>query len=395
MIDRRVKVLPVLDESLRSISICLAVPRGSRHDPSGQGGLAHVLEHVLMSAPTASGEPLCQYVEGLGGAANAQTGLESMLFHVRVLADDADEVLDLLLKAVLRAQFDSAAFEAERSVVLRELSAAAADPMDEAQDAFLTALFPGHPLGRPVGGTEAEVTGLDLPAVVAGYHAVFDKAPFSLAVVGPRLPARLASSPTSPPADGLAAQPDSRACPLEAVREDTVRWPGEFGWLAIGGRSAPRSATASYAYELLAALLGGSPSSLMYRSLRDEHGLAYSFQAWNRGYLESGAWRVLIGTEPGSVTAVVGQVRALLSELAEHGPSPRDLEAAKRQAITRAAFDMEDPLEHAQTLAQRDLPGGPGAEADVGLAAVSAMEIRDAARRILSQFVMTIRPEGN
>ena len=45
----------------------------------------------------------------------------------------------------------------EKQAVFQELAAADADPSDVVQDAFLAHQFPGHALGRPVGGTRESV----------------------------------------------------------------------------------------------------------------------------------------------------------------------------------------------------------------------------------------------
>ena len=87
----RMPVASVVDERLRTTSICLGVAYGARHDPENLGGLAHMLEHLLMAAPVDGKGPLVEYIERLGGNANAETGLEHMLFHAQVDAADADE----------------------------------------------------------------------------------------------------------------------------------------------------------------------------------------------------------------------------------------------------------------------------------------------------------------
>ncbi|MFD0385302.1 M16 family metallopeptidase [Streptomyces stramineus] len=145
----RISVVTAVDGRFRTTSVCLGVAYGARHDPADRGGLAHVLEHLLMSAPVSGVGPLAQHIERLGGSVNAETGPEQMLFSAQVDADDADEVVDLLLRAVLTPELDAATFDTERAAVLREIEAAAADPMDTVQDAFLSALFPDHPWAGP------------------------------------------------------------------------------------------------------------------------------------------------------------------------------------------------------------------------------------------------------
>src|SRR5215469_4243723 len=327
MLLEHTPISTVVDERLRTTSLCLSVDYGSRDDPPGQGGVAHLWEHMALSAPGLTGVSFCECVERLGGQANAETGLEQMLIYAQVHADDADDVAAALLDAVEHPTITSALLETERAVVLQELAAAEADPADVVQDAFLGTLFARHPLGRPVAGTAGEIRSLSLDDVLAAYNTWFSCRPIALVVVGPRIPEPLAGPPAGtsastriePRAATLAGEPGA----------SSVRWPAEFAWTCVGGRSPARGVAGREAYTVLADLLGGSPASLLYRRLRTELGLAYHFEAWDRGYAEAGAWRVMAGVDSGNGDQAVSVITGLLKDLARTGPNPGDLAAAQ------------------------------------------------------------------
>lgn len=390
MTTGQIPLVSIVDEKLRTASICMAVDYGARHDPAAQGGLAHCLEHLLMALPVADAGPLCEYVERTGGLANAETGLEHMLFHARVLAEDMDEVLALLVHAVTEPRYDPDVLESERNAVLQEMIAAAADPLDVVQDAFLADLFGDHPLGRPVGGTEAGIRKLDADAVRAGHRGGLLAGRMVIAVVAPRAPAGL----PAPEADLLARQP----VPLGSVAAATgPRWPEGFAWVTVGGRSAARADPSRHRFQVLAQLLGASPASPLYRTLRSEKGLAYSFQSWSREYLEAGAWRVLVGADSENGKAVLDVVREVLGLLARHGPSEVDLADARRRVAGEIVRATETPLEHARLLALRTVVGGTAwsvcGELDA-IRSVTAREVRAAAAQVLDSLVVTVRPEA-
>ncbi|MFE5867722.1 M16 family metallopeptidase [Streptomyces roseifaciens] len=390
----RIPVVTSIDDRLKTTSICLGIGYGSRHDPPGRGGLAHVLEHVLMSAPLPGAGPLVQHVERLGGSANAETGLERMLFHVQVDAEDADEVAALLLRAVLEPGPDAATLETERAAVLQELAAAAADPMDTVQDAVLAALFPGHPLGRPVGGTVAEITAMDLEAVLDGHRTALLTSPMALAVVGPRVPRgldRIAGAAMP------AAVRDRPGFPLGPVAAGEPAWPDEFAWVMVGGRSTGLADGNRHRYAVLSNLMGASASSVLYRELRVAAGLAYSFQSWDGGYAEAGGWRVLVGVDSGNGPEAVRIVLRELDVLATEGPGDTDLDAARRHTRMSVLRDTESPLEHARLLATRALSHRNGWDLDTELreiAAVTRDDIRRAASSLRSGLVTVVRPEA-
>lgn len=349
----RVRIQAVIDDRLHTTSLCMGARYGSRDDPEGVGGCAHLLEHLLMSAPLREGASFCEYVERLGGESNAQTGLETMLVHAQVLPQDADDTVGRMLEAVLHPRLTRQLLAAERAVVKQELIAAAADPSDVVQDAFLAALFPGHPLGRPVGGTASDLDRLDLDTVIEQHAAALVTAPITLVLVGPELPSALADE-VALTAPSTSAVPAPAHVPLPPVGgSDPLPLLGDdFRWMVMGARSPRADVSNRAAYDVLAALLGSSSASLLYRTVRSEHGLSYSFQAWDRGYREAGAWRILIGAGPAEASQVRKQVDRLLGDIADGRFTEADTDAARRQATMRLVVDRDNPLEHARRLAE-------------------------------------------
>lgn len=343
-----------------------------------------------MSGPLDGGSSFSEYVEQLGGHANAETGLERMLFYAQVRPDDIDDVVVKLGRSIFTPELTEGLLARERAVVLQELASAAADPSDVVQDAILGSLFPGHPLGRPVGGVTEEIRRTEL-AEVARHHAYsFLARPMVLVVLAPSrpeigyfecdLPQLEADSPV----------------PMRAVSQIIPRWPDEYSWTCLGARSPSRLSGDQFAYQILATLLGSSPASLLYRRLRSERGLAYSFHTWVRGYAEAGAWRFLAGVDQGNGESVIETVRSTLTDVARHGVRDDDLRAAQRQAEVRLAITMDNPLEMAKQIAARtvdlDRAWSPDTEL-VSLHTVSAGDVSAAAEHVLANLVAVVRPE--
>lgn len=384
----------VVNPALQTSSLCLGVSYGSRDDTADRSGVAHMLEHLLMSASLDGGPSFCERVESIGGIVNAETGLEQMRFYARVHADDADEVADLLCKAVLQPLLTSADLDRERKIVLEELAAAEADPNDAVQDAILTALFHGHPLGLPVGGSPAAIRRLNMADIADHLESEFLSRAMTLAVVGPRAPATGCQRAKTGPA---ASPRPAASIPLQPLMASVARWPDEYAWVCAGARSPAYGDPGRHAYQVLAALLGAGATSLIYRRLRNELGLAYAFHAWERGYSEAGAWRILVGVDRGNCEEVLRTVRELLAGIADAGPAGPDLAAALRQAEMRLILDAEDPMTLAQLVTEHAAAGEVNWSVDAELArlrAVTAEAVAGAAAGVLEGMVTVVRPEG-
>lgn len=392
----RVPVVTVLDERLQTTSLSLSVGYGARNDPPGLGGIAHLLEHLLMSVPAGGVPSFCEHVERLGGHANARTGPELMQFYAQVHADDADEIAELLLTSVLTPDIGAGHLDAERAVVLQELATAAADPADAVQDGFVEELFAGHDLGRPVGGVPSELRAVTVEDVRREHAEAFLSAPMTFVVVGPRLPKPLAGAPAVP--EGIRLSP--RTAPVPVRQTALPGWPADESlcWVCAGAPSPPAGHPDQPAFTVLAKLLGSSPSSLLYRALRGAEGLAYSFQAWNRGYSDTGLWRLLAGVDPANADRLLEVVRELLEVIVSDGPLPEDLDAARRQATMNLVCDAEVPLEYANLIGAHMYAGTVAwslRDELAGLAAVTAEDVRAAAARVADGLHVSVRPEAS
>ncbi|ROP47786.1 pitrilysin family protein [Streptomyces sp. PanSC9] len=405
--DLPVAVIGESDGRWRTTTLCLAVDFGSRDDPPARGGVAHLLEHVLMSAPVDGGRSLSERVERLGGRANATTGLDRMFFQAQVLGDHVPEVARLLTRAVLDPQLDEAVLETERQAVLQELAAAAADPSDTVQDAFLAACFSGHPLGRPVGGTDQAMRAMELADVLGAHRDVLLRRRMTLVCTGATAPAEVAEQLAGTPFAGVpaarpsaAAEPAAEPLPDLAAEpwtpRDTSADPDGFSWFATGSRSPSVHDPRRHAFTVLAQLLGPSPASPLYRRLRGQEGLVYAFFTWSRGYTETGAWRIMAGVENRNLRRAQEVVREVLLEIAADGPDPEDLAVARRQAVTDLVTTAERPWDHAMALSQETGLGTRPWSLETGirdLERVTAEQVRQAANFVTEHQLTVVRPE--
>lgn len=385
----------------RTTALCLSVEFGSRHDPPGLGGTAHLLEHLLMAAPTGTGRSLSERVDDLGGSSNATTGLERMLFYAHVRTEHAAEVAGLLAEAVLNPRLDDQTLESERRAVLQELAAADADPSDVVQDAYLARLFTGHPLGRPVGGTAPDVRRTTLDDVMTVHAGRLLPARTALVSVGglsaEALDDALARTPFSPAPQAAAADRTPLPPAPPAADAQEVRWPGDdFCWMSVGARGPAADDERRHAYRLLSYLMSSTASGPLYQRLRVDDGLVYAFQSWYRAYLESGSWRVLAGAESANGPQVLQGIRDTLESIAGGALTAQSLDAARRRALTRSVLDSDSPLDAATQIAAKSrsasVPWSLEEELD-WVQAVGAADVAAAAADVLDHLVVVVRPE--
>src|SRR6185436_18392695 len=108
----------------RSLAAVLRFAAGARHDPPGQAGLAHLVEHAAASGTAAypTARALAGLVERVGGWTDAATEAEATVYRAGVPARHADHALAVLAETALRPLLTDAAVAHERAVIRHELA---------------------------------------------------------------------------------------------------------------------------------------------------------------------------------------------------------------------------------------------------------------------------------
>src|SRR5439155_8630187 len=139
---------------VRSASVGVWVPVGSRDETPALAGTSHFLEHLLFKGTTRrSALDIASAMDAVGGEFNAFTEKEHTCYYATVLDRDLPLAIDIVCDVVLDATVTPHDIDVERSVVLEEIAMRDDDPADLVHDEFAATLFGDAPLGRPILGT--------------------------------------------------------------------------------------------------------------------------------------------------------------------------------------------------------------------------------------------------
>ena len=181
--------LPVyynLDLSFSAILVGAVFFSGSRDEPEEKAGLAHFMEHVPFrgTAVFPTKVALAAPIENRGGAINAQTSHEQMVFYVNIVPEDLALGLKVLADIIFRARIGKRDFEDEFSAVIDELGNNLSDPLYVTSEESKNRLFRGHPLGHSPLGTAKSLKALRLADVRNFYESRIKNGSFALVVLG-------------------------------------------------------------------------------------------------------------------------------------------------------------------------------------------------------------------
>src|SRR5271169_4195899 len=145
---------------LKTAALGVFVAAGSRFERAGEHGLSHFIEHMAFKGTRRrSARDIAEMIENVGGDLNAETGVERTSYFARVLAEDADLVLDVIGDLLTESEFATEELEREKNVIVQEIGAVDDTPDDLVFDQLSAAAFAEQAIGRPILGTRETVGG--------------------------------------------------------------------------------------------------------------------------------------------------------------------------------------------------------------------------------------------
>jgi predicted Zn-dependent peptidase len=346
-LDNGIRVVSETIPYVRSISVGIWANVGSRDESGSENGLTHFLEHmVFKGTKKRSVREIAQSLEALGGYLNAFTAKEQTCFYARVLDEHIEQAVDVLSDLVQHATFKREELEKEKLVVIEELKNAEDDPEDIIHDYFEKAIFPTHPLGFPIIGTEANLrtfTRQDLQSHVAEHYTSPNIVVAAAGNIEHSKLVRMVQKYFSrlPGPTELAPRTQAPTRPVKAVSQEYTRQIQQshvcIGTVGYGIKHKDR-----YPLMLMNALLGEGMSSRLYQTIREKHGLAYSVYSFVNLLSDAGSFGAYIGTDKKNI-ADASELMHLEFEKLRCKPVPQaELERTKSQIKGTMMLGLEN-----------------------------------------------------
>jgi len=348
------------DHTLPQVTVNTWFYVGSKDDPKGKSGFAHLFEHLMfMGTERVPGSGYDDIMEAGGGANNASTGMERTNYLVwgpssllpTLLWLDADR-LDGLGRAMTQEKLDL-----QRDVVLNERRQNYENtPYNKAYLVIPRAIYPpDHPYHRSGIGEPEDLNAAELEDVTAFFETFYVTTNASLVVAGDfdtkavkdLIAMTFAAVPTQPMPEHRTAPPVTLEREIRRLETDRV----EFPRLYLVWPSPALYKNGDAEMDLIASILADGPSSRLYNRLVVEDRLAQDVEAYQASEgLESLFYIEATAAEDGDLEQIK---RAILDEIDRFkSEGPTDQELARVKAAQEAGFlrAMENLISRADKL---------------------------------------------
>lgn len=320
-------------------SVQVWVKTGSIHESQWLGsGISHFLEHMLFKGTERrAGREISTQVQGHGGYINAYTTFDRTVYYIDLPAEHVNVALDILSDAVLHSTLPAEEVIKERDVILREIDMGRDDPDHRLSESLFDTAFRTHPFRYPVIGHRDVFSSLTREDLVAYYKSRYVPNNLVVVVVGAVKTAAVVDEVTRL----FGAAPRQRLAPVMIPVEPTQLAPRSLhrfedvevtraglAW-PVPGVTHPDAVV----LDLLATLLGGGDSSVLWQSIREKARLVHMIDAhsWTPG--EAGLFYISFTADSEKREKAVSAVERELDRRGRLGFTAPEIKKAVRQII--------------------------------------------------------------
>ncbi len=337
---------------------------------------------------------IARITEGAAAGVDGFSGRNSVGAQLTGLARDWDKLSTLFTDVLLNPTFPDSEVAQYKRVAEDSIRGIEDHTSQLCSKLFLETLFEKHPYGRMTMGSLETLANID-GAKLRDYHRRWvrpERLVISISGDVPRADVELWLAQMDQWARALKARGagENDAAPAEEPQLKAPRWVErnlgrEQLHILTGGLGTTIHGEDRHAIQIMNTLLGGQ-SGRLFIELREKKSLAYtvspvSFEGLERGYIGT-----YIACSPSKREEALNGIRKVLTELAEKGPTDKEMERAKEYYLGRRAMDLQGDSSlaaHYGLEVLYDLPILSERDIVKKVRAISAKEVRDVCRRFL------------
>ena len=327
------------DRSAALASVQVWVKTGSQHEDAYLGaGLSHYLEHMLFKGTTRrAGREISATVQAHGGNINAYTTFDRTVYYIDLPSEHTAVAIDLLADAVLHSMLPADETTKEKEVILREIAMTKDDPENRLWDSLFATAFREHPYRQPIIGHKDVFSAVTREDLLKYYHARYVPNNLVVVIVGDidvaatkaAVELHFGAAPRVRLAPVLVPAEPLQLAPRDLHRFEEVELSrGALSWPIPGLTHADAPML-----DLLATVLGGGDSSVLWQEIREKTGLVHSIDAssWNPG--SSGLFCIGYTADAAKRVAAAAAITRTLQRCALKGFTAAQLKKAMRQVV--------------------------------------------------------------
>jgi zinc protease len=368
-----------------------------------QAGLANLVSAVITKGTeNLSALEIAEKIESIGAGLGTDATTDYFSLSLKTVSADFAPMLKLLGEIVRAPTFPESEVELERKLTLQSIRSQKEQPFNVAFNQLRQQMYPQHPYGISVLGTEASVSSLTRDHLQQ-YHQTYFR-PDNLVI---SLSGRINQAQGQDLIDGVFGDWENPDQPLptsqlqspmlnpsqQEIIQDTQQSIVMLGYLGtkVNLKDYP-------VLKLISTYLGSGLSSRLFVELREKRGLAYDVSAFFPTRLDTAPFITYMGTAPNNTEIAIEGLSTEVARLTKEILSVEEIQGAKNKLLGQYALGKQTNGEIAQTYGWYETLG-LGVEFDRTFQAtippITPEQVQEVANKYLSQPYLSIVKPGD
>jgi zinc protease len=338
VLPNRLVLIFCKEQSLPFVTFQLLIDSGSRRDPSGEEGLAHLAaKGLLLGTSKHAVTTINEDLDFMGASLNSSSGRDYATLSLRVLKKDLDKGLDLFMEVLTQPAFPEEEIRRETEKIMAAIQSSEDQPEEVAEREFQKNLFLASPYGHPVEGTRESVPRLTREAVLRFYRTYYHPNNAILTIVGDitgeEVKAKLIPRLEKWPTGEIPKESFHTTFAKEPKTVKTNR-PITQANIILGHAGVKRENPDFYALTVMNYILGGGGfASRLVAEIRNKRGLAYSVASFFDPGRYPGSFQIVLQTKNASTREAISLALQQMELIQKEPVLEKEIEGAKKYLV--------------------------------------------------------------
>ncbi|MEM7757031.1 MAG: pitrilysin family protein [Cyanobacteria bacterium P01_A01_bin.40] len=376
---------------------------GTIVENSQQAGLAHLVSAVITKGTeNLSALEIAEQVESIGAGLGADTAPDYFSLSLKTVSSDFPPMLKLLGEIMRSSTFPTAEVELEQKLTLEGIRAQKEQPFNVAFNQLRQQMYPHHPYGISVLGTEASVANLTREELQQ-YHQTYFRPDNLVISLSGRINQEQAAALVSEVfgdwkrPDSVLPLPNLKVPVFQPSHQEIIQETQQS--IVMLGYLGTKVNLEDYpVLKLISTYLGNGLSSRLFVELREKRGLAYDVSAFFPTRIDTAPFITYIGTAPTNTQIAIEGLSMEVVRLTTTTLTESELQGAKNKLLGQYALGKQTNGEIAQTYGWYETLG-LGIEFDQlfqdQIPPITPERIKLVANKYLTQpYISIVKPEG-
>ena len=380
VLDNGIRIVTESNDYVHSAAIGVFITKGARDESADNHGAAHFLEHMVFKGTDEKDSfQIANSLESIGGMLNAATSEEYTCYFARILDEHIEPALDVLSDLVQNAVIEKDVTEVEKGVIIEEIKGVADTPSQMVIENFISDLYPDHPLGMAILGTEKSITDMTNDKLIEYRSKYYTTDNIIIAVAG-----RLDHESVIALVEKYFHLEKTESAPLSVAPNGVLRTgvnkiesPISQSHLCVGFRAIPYKDERRYALLVMNTILSGGMSTRLFQNIREKYGFVYSVFSFPEFMSDTGYFCAYAGTDASKTDKVIDLIKNELKKLKAEPVTSDEINSARAQWKGGALIAMESMMSRMNRIAMREMNFGTYAPVSDLIKKIDAVQQED------------------